>query len=109
MVDIPATEGRTQNSNRRTVAGQDHRKSAVVLPFQKENKTRTLCNCDDWQHWRGRPLASAMGIRRAWRQVVDFGDPKSSGMGDCWGYKTVSVPRVSILDAPAADEEPNSS
>ncbi len=43
-------------------------------------------------------MARQLGIERVWRQVVDFGDPKSSGIGDSWGYKRVSVPRVSIID-----------
>lgn len=106
MVDIPAADGRIESSNRRTAAGHNLHRSAVVLCFHKENKTGTFGDHDDWQYWRDKPVAAAMGIRRAWRQVVDFGDPKSSGIGESWGYKTVSVPHVSILDASAADEEP---
>ncbi len=43
-------------------------------------------------------MARQLGIDRVWRRVVDFGDPKSTGIGDSWGYKRVSVPRVSFID-----------
>lgn len=43
-------------------------------------------------------MARQLGIERVWRRVVDFGDPKSTGVGDSWGYKHVSVARVSLLD-----------
>ena len=72
--------------------------SAVILPFCDENKAGTKSNGDCQPRGRGRPLAAELGIERSWRDVVDFGDPKSSGIGDSWGYKRVSVPRVSLLD-----------
>lgn len=106
MVDTPAVDGRNESNNLRTTTGQNHQNTAVVLDFHKENKTRTLCDCDDRRQWRGKPIADALGIRRTWRQVVDFGDPKSSGIGDSWGYKTVSVAWVSLLNTPVVDDEP---
>ncbi len=47
---------------------------------------------------KGDLMARQLGIDRVWRRVVDFGDPKSTGIGDSWGYKRVSVPRVSFID-----------
>ncbi|MCR9139399.1 MAG: hypothetical protein NXI27_25590 [Alphaproteobacteria bacterium] len=83
--------------------------SAVILCFAKENKTRTKTGFSGDELPCAGTTAAALGIRRTWRQVVDFGDPKSSGIGDAWGFKTVSVPWVSILDGPPTDGEPSSS
>jgi|GEM_PF-4105376 len=72
--------------------------SAVILPFCDENKTGTNEHEECETQSRRRPLAAELGIERVCREVVDFGDPKSSGIGDSWGYKSVSVPRISLLD-----------
>lgn len=89
----------------------DHRlkcpNSAVILPFTNENKTRTNIGLRDDERPPAGTTAVALGIRRTWRQVVDFGDPKSSGIGDSWGFKTVSVPRVSILDGQLTNGAPS--
>jgi hypothetical protein len=81
-------------------SGATKEQSADILIFHKENKTRTNKHFLGNKYRIGKPLAEELGLRRVWRRVVDFGDPKSSGIGDAWGYKRVSVSRVSILDGP---------
>ena len=71
---------------------------ADILYFHKENKTRTEV-ADQWDRTEcERVMCEELGLRKAWRDVVDFGDPKSSGVGEMWGHKRVSVSWVSILN-----------
>lgn len=106
MPDKSVTDSRHQDTEGHPSSGPQHRHSAVILQFSKENKTRTnIADCSD-DLLPLTSLSAELGLRRAWRQVVDFGDPKSSGIGDFWGFKTVSVPWVSILNAPDWDDQP---
>ena len=61
-----------------------------------ENKTGT--NATNLHGGKARRVAPGLGIRRVWREVVDFGEPVSGTGEEGWGHKRVSVARVSILD-----------
>lgn len=79
--------------------------SAVILWYGNKNKTRTKDVDGRQSRLERRLLSREIGLERVWRDVVDFGDPKSSGIGDGWGHKRVSVARVSILDGRCADPD----
>lgn len=108
MPESIVPDGRSEDMKRRAAPGSEHYASTTILQFPRENKTRTKKPSDEEEGLRGRPIAGELSIHRTWRQVVDFGDPKSSGIGDAWGYKSISVPWVSILDAPTSDADPPS-
>lgn len=61
-----------------------------------ENKTET--NATRTCRETTKRAAPGLGIRRAWREVVDFGEPVSGTGEEGWGRKRVSVARVSFLD-----------
>ncbi len=107
MPDPSVSTSEPQQTKCRSGEAPEDMDSAVILCFFKENKTRTKDTKSIDTTAREQPVAPLLGLKRSWRQVVDFGDPKSSGVGEMWGYKTVSVPWVSILDAETADgDEP---
>lgn len=72
-------------------------KKAELIYISYWNKKGTNGYNED-ESAKGNLMARQLGIDRVWRRVVDFGDPKSTGIGDSWGYKRVSVPRISFID-----------